>query len=290
MDAAGHQTAYSAQYDQATHRIQALLPVGTWSLLVTEMPAWNMPEGARATPLTGSADFSVAGHALANVRVPLSAPRSSAVQLRINRTPTSGQSSSSQNEEIMVTVSQTGGLFGDGAVNMFAHGSQAGPMDASSLPPGTYWVHTQMPQRDLCEDSFTAGGVNLAHEPLVLGLSGASAPLQLTLRDDCAKLTLSLGGASSGLTPGEEPFSSVFVVPDFETTEDVQPAILRASSGGTVTLEGLTPGSYHVYSFNQPVQLEYRNPSVMAALSNAGQQITLSPGVTSSLVLEALAQ
>ena len=61
---------------------------------------------------------------------------------------------------------------------------------------------------------------------------------------------------------------------------------LRPSTGGTLTLESLTPGSYHVFTFDAPVRLEYRNPAVLAAMPNPGQQVTLSPSATSNLVLE----
>jgi hypothetical protein len=53
-----------------------------------------------------------------------------------------------------------------------------------------------------------------------------------------------------------------------------------------LTLESLTPGSYHVFTFDAPVRLEYRNPAVLAAMPNPGQQVTLSPSATSNLVLE----
>jgi hypothetical protein len=90
----------------------------------------------------------------------------------------------------------------------------------------------------------------------------------------------------AAMAPGEEPFYTVYVVPDFDSTADVEPLTLRASTGGALTLENLTPGSYHVYVFDAPVRLEYRNPSALAALPNPGQTVTLSPGVTSNLVLE----
>jgi hypothetical protein len=61
---------------------------------------------------------------------------------------------------------------------------------------------------------------------------------------------------------------------------------MHPSSGPTLRLDGLTPGSYHVYTFLTPVHLEYRNPVVMASLPNAGQQVTLGPGETGNLVLE----
>jgi hypothetical protein len=137
---------------------------------------------------------------------------------------------------------------------------------------------------------FTAGGTNLAREPLVIGPAGVTAPLDLALRDDCARLTLSLPTASAALAPGEERWYTVYVVPDFESTENTTPQTLRPSSGGTVTLEALTPGSYHVYTFAAPLVLEYHNPVALAALPTLGQAITLSPGATSSLVLEVPAQ
>jgi hypothetical protein len=111
--------------------------------------------------------------------------------------------------------------------------------------------------------------------------------MDLTLRDDCATLQLTLPSALAAFLPGEETFYTVYVVPDFDTTDDLPPMTMHPSSGPTLTLNGLTPGSYHVYMFTAPVRLEYRNPTAMAGLANSGQQVTLSAGATSNLVLEA---
>jgi hypothetical protein len=160
-------------------------------------------------------------------------------------------------------------------------------MEAASVSPGTYWAHTYVGQKGLCEQSFTAGGSNLAREPVVIGLTGSASPMTLTLRDDCARLTLSLPQSLMAMAPGEEPFYTVYVVPEFDSTVDITPVTLRPSTGGTITLENLTPGSYRVYAFNAPVRLEYRNPAALAALQDQGQAVTLSPGTTGNLVLEA---
>jgi len=186
----------------------------------------------------------------------------------------------------VVLVSLAGGWVDDGMVSTYANGSGPGPMAAVYTLPGAYWVHTHV-QKGFCEASFTAGGANLAHEPVIIGLSGSTAPMELTVRDDCARLTLSLPQNLSTSAPGEEPFYTVYVVPDFDSTADVEPVTLRPSTGGSVTLEDLAPGSYRVYMFNAPVRLEFRNPTALAALPNPGQAITLSPGVTGDLVLEA---
>jgi hypothetical protein len=152
--------------------------------------------------------------------------------------------------------------------------------------PGNYWVHTNLADRRYCEGSLMAGGSNLAREPLTLSVSGSPAPLTLAVRDDCASLTLSLPPAADGSGVGEEPFYTIYVVPDFDSTADVIPQTLRPSDGGKVTLQGLTPGNYHVYAFDQPVALPYHEKAPMDALPNHGQTIELSPGQAASLVLE----
>ena len=62
--------------------------------------------------------------------------------------------------------------------------------------------------------------------------------------------------------------------------------VLRPSSGGSLTIDGLTPGPYHVYTFASAVQLEYRNPEAMSALSSHAQAVTLDPGGSGNLVVE----
>jgi hypothetical protein len=301
IDAQGHTLPYAVPYDLATHTIQALLPDGTYSLLLTATARFIIrlqPGGGtgsilpsftpNAWPYVGSVDFTVAGHAISNLRVPLSVARRNAVRLSVVHAASSiPPTMQSGRGEVVVTASQAGGWLSDGVSSSFAQGAEAGPLDVEYTPPGTYWIHARVAQVGMCEASFTGGGANLAREPLALSLSGAPAPLELAVRDDCSKLTLTLPAALAGLTVGEEHAYTVYVVPDFDSTEDVEPLTLRPTSGASITMEGLTPGSYHVYTFSSPVVLEYRNREVMAALPDPGQAVTLAPGATTSLVLEA---
>jgi Carboxypeptidase regulatory-like domain len=296
MDGAGHQLPYATQYDQNTHTIQAALPDGTYSLQITSapqtMPNPKTPSGGRPPGtglgigvLVGAVDFSVAGHAVTGLRVPLSAPNPSAIEVSVIR---SGASSvQAQNGQVAVMMSQARGWIGGGMVSQYAGGALTGPLAASYMAPGSYWVHTYLSGRGLCESSFTAGGASLGHEPVTIGLSGATAPMELALRDDCAQLTISLPESLAGTTAGEERFYTVYVLPDFDYTKDLSPVVLRPSSTTTATLNDLTPGNYHVYMFEGNVPLEYRNPAVLAVLPNPGQTVTLSPGAAATLVLEA---
>ncbi len=295
-DSQGHQLPYVAQYDQATRTVQALLPDGNYVLVVTAgRPTLVVRRGRTATalrdegPFTGAVEFSVAGHAVTNLRIALANAHSNLVAVNLARTSTqtNGPSPGADGgDSVFLTVSQTGGWIGDGMVSTFAIGSFAGPLNTSFAQPGTYWVHTNLADKHVCESSLTAGGSNLAREPLTLGISGSSPPVTLNLRDDCARLTLTLPATAAGSGNGEEPFYTVYVVPDFDTTEDVITQTLRPSTGGKAIWEGLTPGSYHVYVFDKPVALAYHDRATLNALPNAGQAIDLGPSADASLVLE----
>lgn len=308
LDAQGHQLPYSGQYDQATHSVQAFLPDGAYSLLVTsvgippvrftERPAALISRVENAPvqrPMAGQGqvDFSVAGHAVTNLQIPLAPEQSNVLQLSLVRSGLrsgAGQGTNNQGQPspLVIMLSQAGGSITDGMVSSYAEGYVPGPIETSAnMSPGAYWVHTSIPQKSVCEASFTAGGVSLAREPLLLSLTGSSAPLTLTLRDDCATLRLSLPPTVETPETGEEPYYTIYVIPDFDSTVDVTPITLRPSSGGSYTLDGLTPGPYHVYTFAGPVELEYRNPEALAALRQPGQAVTLTPAGTSDLVVEA---
>ena len=78
MDASGHLLPYTAQYDDGTHSLQANLPDGTYSVVVRGFQHANGIAflddsfgggGRRPAMLAGAAEFTVAGHAPADLRV-----------------------------------------------------------------------------------------------------------------------------------------------------------------------------------------------------------------------------
>lgn len=292
----GYHLPYPVSYNK-NNSAQALLPDGTYSLRATA----NQPQilsvsnsrsfrgvSFRRTPsLTGQIDFTVAGHALNRLRIPVAAQTPTPLQIDINHTGTQAQTSNPNRGQVFVEISQAGPLT-DGMNTMFAQGSGLGQVDTNPPSPGRYWVHTVIAEQGVCESSFTAGGASLAREPLTVGPAGVTAQLTLTLRDDCASLKLSLPSSVAGMAAGEETAYTVFVVPDFDFTTDARSITLRASTGGTFTFNSLTPGSYHVYTFSTPVDLEYHNRDALAAVP--GQSVTLAPNATQDLTLEVPAQ
>lgn len=288
-DTAGHAINYPSRYDPSTETFQLLLPDGAYTLSVRDQlrvaTGGSFRENSSNDALIGAVDLPVDGHPIANLLVPLAAPAGNVVQLTLRRSaapsPTVNRGGS-----IQIVARQTGGTISDGMTAMLAQDLHPGANPAMNLPAGSYWLQPLL-SSGLCEQSFTAAGVNLAREPLIIGSSGSAPPMELTLRDDCAKLSLSLPQSLASTGAGEEPVYTVYVVPDFDASVDLPLVTLRPSLGAGFTLENLSPGSYHIYTFGAPVQLEYRNPAVTAGLHTPGQTVTLSPGSTSQLVLEA---
>jgi hypothetical protein len=300
MDAAGHKLAYIGDFDQATRTFQLNLPEGTYSLLVevvSEMSNSPFPGTVAGTALdlrnlSGYVEFTLAENAVNSLHIPLTTILRPAIQLRVQRNfvhPAQSDANASKGLQDLVTVTASDvgdSPVGDLSTFMPSEGAGQDLLEMQLSPLGIHWISTEVNDRSLCVDSFSAGGINLAREPLNVALGASPPPMELTLRDDCAKLALTLPPALSEFLPGDEPFYTVYVVPDFDTTTDIPPVNMHASSGPTLTMEGLTPGNYHVYIFDRPVRLEYRNPEAIAALPKPGQAVTLTAGTTTNLMLE----
>jgi hypothetical protein len=310
LDSEGHRLAYNGQFDEETHSIMASLPDGVYTLLASlasgevSIPSQlnSVKSGSRSlasskgtseTTSTGFAEVSIDGNSISNLRVSLSPEPNWPIHFRVLRRgphSVSTDSGASQGSQRLVTVlSANAGEAPMGEANggdTIAVDSGPDELELHGVGPGPHWISVEVNDRTLCVDSFTAGGINLAREPLNVPLGASPPPMELTLRDDCAKLTLTLPPALSEFLPGDEPFYTVYVVPDFDTTADIPPVNMHASSGPTLTMEGLTPGNYHVYVFDRPVRLEYRNPEAIAALPKPGLPVTLTAGSTTNLLLE----
>jgi len=297
LDSQGNALPYQAQYDASTHSAQTMLPEGSYSLsasMATRVFHIATTRNANRSEMTalpsrgfaGEVSFTVATRPVTSLHLPMAATGSSPIQVSLSHT---GNAPLQQNvgyaggPPVFVTLTQTGGWLSDGMVTSFAEGQATRPLQTNPVPAGSYWVSTAIGPRTMCESSFTAGGASLAREPLILGPTGSTAPLQLSLRDDCARLMLFLP-ASVGYSAGEERAFTVYAIPDFDSTQAVVPQTLRMSTGGRIMLTGLTPGAYHVYTFDRPIALEYRNPEVLAALPS--QTVTLDPNGEAQLTVE----
>jgi len=294
LDTRGHALQYRVEYDAKARLMQAMLPDGDYTLRAIAFgpskPSVNRTGGIVTEVknfLSGQTDVSVNGRAVTNLRIALGPEATNAIDVRVNRTAAAPpQQADGSEPTISINAAQAGADFANPFPSEFAQGSVPGTLETQPLGPGSYWLQTTTETAGLCESSFTAGGANLAREPLVVAANGSTASLTLTLRDDCASLRVSLPQRLAAIATGETPNFEVYIIPDFDSTEQVRPHTLFANLENSFVEKYLTPGAYHVYASRGRADLPYRDPVAMAALNLQGQAVTLTPGATTDLVLE----
>jgi protocatechuate 3,4-dioxygenase beta subunit len=144
--------------------------------------------------------------------------------------------------------------------------------------PGTYRVAVQAFQPYYIE-SMRSGSVDLLDQPLTITLGGAVAPIQITLRDDSANLTVKVMQDGQPAAGG-----AVLVIPTAHPSETDYPRFWEG--GNQLTVGGLAPGDYRVYAFDSLENLEYANPEALRAFAAQSQQVTLEPNGSTNVTLE----
>jgi hypothetical protein len=145
-----------------------------------------------------------------------------------------------------------------------------------SVPPGRYWLRLSTSRGYVA--SATMGSTDLLKQPLVIG-SGASGPIDITLRDDGAELEGTVGalGEQNASSSAGEIRAWVYCVPLPESSGQFQQ--LGAAEEGKFNLQMMVPGDYRILAFSKPqLRLPYRDAEAMKAYESKGQVVHLSAG------------
>jgi hypothetical protein len=135
-----------------------------------------------------------------------------------------------------------------------------------NVRPGRYRVHLQTAVGYAA--SIVSGGSNLLRQPLVIGLGGASSPIEITLRDDGAEVDGKVEDATEG---------HIYFLPVGEGSGEFREA--TSTLDGSFALAQLTPGTYRVLAFDSPQNdLAYADAEAMRKLESKGQVIYLEAG------------
>jgi hypothetical protein len=284
---------YSLGYDGES--ITGSLPNGTYTVEITRQ---GMPTA------TGIATISVHGAPLTNANISLIP--SGSIPVDIKEDPSRAGSARSD-----ATV--RGGFGQLQLANVYLESADefdqagGGTLSPSRQPgenqvaihgarPGRFWVHVNPFQPGDYVAAITAGGRDLLHNPLVVGLGGTTPPIEIMLRDDSATVEGTLDRPPSGtsMQPLIQRFGGA---PSYsETRSGNYPAFVYAiplpdSSGrfthfgvepdGTFHFAELAPGAYRLLAFDrQQPDLEYSNPDAMSGFDGKGPVVRLSPGGT----------
>jgi hypothetical protein len=288
----GHRgPGYSLGYNAQNHRIEGLLPQGNYLVETTTYgPTFSY----------GAVNLAVAGAPTEGPSLTL-IPDSS-ITLHVTEQFTATDSSGIMQ---VTTANRSFEVHGPRAyLQVNAHSADdfrqqggslrlpTGPNDDSlvleNLAPGRYWLQLHSSRGYVA--AATMAGVDLLHEPLVVGL-GSSIPIEVTMRDDTAELD----GTVAGLTPpaisdasgsSVSPLQgSVYCIPLSDGPGQFQQ--VWVSPEGKINSTPMAPGTYRVLAFANPQRdLPYRDPEAMKLYDAKGQVVHLTAGQKTSVQLQ----
>ena len=162
-----------------------------------------------------------------------------------------------------------------------------GPEDESlvieNVHPGRYRVRVNTSTSIGFVSSITSGGTDLQRQPLVVGLGGATPPIEITVRDDGAQVEGTIEGTTStevrraGFNSPGQPLGNVYFVPMADS--DGQFSEAWVSPDGKFQLQQLPPGAYRVLAFDrQQPDLEYASDEAMGQYDSKTKVIRVVPG------------
>jgi hypothetical protein len=271
---------YSLGYNSVEQSIQGTLPDGAYTLQANT-------QGQPGS--TGFLNFSVRGGPLEAPAINLVPNISLAVALReefksgqsvfvedpgVNdeMTPKASPQRRSNVQVMLMAIEEFGSA--ETALSEPIQGTEEHALVIPNVRPGRYRVHLQTAVGYAA--SIVSGGSNLLRQPLVIGLGGASSPIEITLRDDGAEVDGKVEDATEG---------HIYFLPVGEGSGEFREA--NSTLDGSFASSQLTPGTYRVLAFDSPQNdLAYADADAMRKLDSKGQVIHLETGQKEHLHLK----
>jgi len=145
-----------------------------------------------------------------------------------------------------------------------------------SVSPGRYWLRLSTARGYVA--SATLGSTDLLRQPFMIA-SGASAPIEVTLRDDGAELDGTIASPSDHNASGDSSVTRawVYCVPLPESSGQFQE--IGVSDDGKFVIPMMAPGDYRILVFNRPqFRLPYRDAQGMKPYASKGLLVHLAAG------------
>ena len=293
------------------HSLCVYLPDGSYALAMEatkedEASANGLaqPQGVVPSRLSGVVQFSVEGHAVRHLHIPLAEDVGTQVHVRYEPGPPKPipqvqQAEDHNGPEDLGDFEPSNDVLDLSAERVNTVGPQGRGLEANRLDedtytlrataPGAYWIQASASQQGTCMGAVTAGGEDLARTPWTADANGVGAPIDVVVRTDCAKLTVELPPATE--SAGEDRPIFVYAVPEFDSMEGVsqsQPRMYQ-QGGNTEEIPDLPPGVYRIYAFHKQRSIEYRNPDALERLG-PGQEVTLEPNGNASVAIQTVSE
>ena len=278
---------YSLGYNAGDELIEGSLPDGTYTVQITTY-------GPNA--MTGILNFTVGGAALSGPGVTLlpngsitvsvkeefqrteTAPRGRMTIGDVRPVPENGRRPNYL-QVTLVSAEEFG--FAPGASLRPPTGPQDDSLVIENVQSGRYRVRVNTSIGFV--SSITSGGTDLQHQPLAVGLGGATPTIEITVRDDGAEVegtieaTTTTEDRRAGFnSPGQSP-GNVYFVPMADSSGRF--SVAWVSPDGKFQLQQLPPGAYRVLAFDrQQPDLEYASDEVMGQYDSKARVIRVVSG------------
>ena len=279
---------YSLGYNSSTHRIEGLLPSGTY--LVQAI-------GFAPAPASGQVTFTITGHEVTSPSIVVTP--SAVIPIEVHEEFTqewNNQTSWSNGKRtfelhgprayLQMWLEPVDDFSQLGRPNLRPPVSRPDePLVLENVLPGAYWLRFRTNRGYV--QSISSNGTDLLHHPLVV--SGSPASIDVSMRDDTAQLSgivagvKTLAGAVNNVSSRATAY--IYCIPQPDSTGAYQ-EIFPVADGSFVS-GPVDPGTYRVLAFARPKHnLPYHDAAAMRAYENQGQVITLVAGQTEHLQLQ----
>jgi hypothetical protein len=271
----------SLAYNAAEQLIQGSLPDGNYTLqAATEGPAGSTGSlnfSVQGGPHEGTSSINLVPNAFVPVTVREEFKSGETVFGELLPPSDDGQPNQPRQRQINAqVVLQSVDEFGPGQtfVSEPAQGAQESVLVIPNVRPGRYRVQVSSGVGYASEILY--GGTSLLRQPIVVGIGGASQPIEITLRDDGVEVDGTVEGATE---------SQVYLLPLDGGSGEFRHVFTQL--GGSFAMAQVPPGTYLVLACDRRLTgLLYTDPDTMRKLASMGQVTHLEPGENQHLKLK----
>ena len=156
-------------------------------------------------------------------------------------------------------------------------GEQTAAATIDVVPPGTYTVEATPNQTSAYVAAIRCGSLDLLREQLTVAPGAALPPIEVTLRNDGAQLSV------KATENGQPQVANVVI---FSQEVPRRSLLIAVDPLSATTLSNLPPGKYQVVALEDAQDLEFRNPAAMEKYLEQASEVTLQPGDQANVSLE----
>jgi hypothetical protein len=289
-DISGRTLEFSTRWDPRKGTAEVNLPNGRY---------YAEARSPGETPSYARVEFTVAGgpvSGLSLATIPLR-PVSVVVRKEFTANESSGAQgpatvslANDANPGLEMTLSSADAfepMMGIGGLRHASGSSDSSLFELENATPGRYWVET-VPFEGYVS-SITSGGVDLSREPLVIGAGNATAPIEVTLRNDAGAISGALNQSATsaaGSQLGEDTTAYIYAVPLSPATSRMPQVVARDT--GQFSMSNVAPGSYRVLAFDRPVEIDATDAQAIAKYAGQGQTVTVEPNGSANVQLDVI--